>query len=477
MKKIILPIFILSFAGVIFLISCQKPKTPCEGCRGNKPPISVAGPDQVITLPTDSVSLDGNASSDPDGTISEWHWTKISGPASFSINSASLIKTVVKNLLEGSYLFELKVTDAGGLFSKDTVQVTVNSISITGSCEPFNRPIVNAQLIPVGNLSIGRYFMATISAGNKIFFAGGVSAPNTRSSRVDIFDITSQSWSTAELSIPRGYLSAVAAGDKVFFAGGYAIGASSRVDIYDLITQTWSIAELSEARAYIETAAVGNKVFFAGGSNGSSYSSRVDIYDISANTWSTANLSEAKIGFTVTEADNKIYFAGGEPQGGAVGYASIKIDIYNNATDSWSSSVLNAPKKYHGAIFKNGKIYWAGGITYTSPAAGNEDSVTCQVEIKDVNTQVSSFANLYNPTLWNKAFEIDNKIVFITTYTGWANWYHFDIYDLASGSWSIGVSPQLISSYASCISINNTIYIAGGIVNNVPSNKVWKLEF
>jgi hypothetical protein len=83
----------------MFFISCQKPKTPCEGCRGNKPPISVAGPDQVITLPTDSVSLDGNASSDPDGTISEWHWTKISGPASFSINSASLIKTVVKNLL------------------------------------------------------------------------------------------------------------------------------------------------------------------------------------------------------------------------------------------------------------------------------------------------------------------------------------------------------------------------------------------
>src|SRR6266496_5391463 len=86
MKKIILLIFILSFAGVTFFPSCQK-EISCEGCKdGNKPPIAVAGPDQVITLPTDSLSLDGSASSDPDGKISEWLWKKISGPASYNIN-------------------------------------------------------------------------------------------------------------------------------------------------------------------------------------------------------------------------------------------------------------------------------------------------------------------------------------------------------------------------------------------------------
>lgn len=57
-----------------------------EGCiNGNKPPPAVARPDQVITLPTDSISLDGYTSSDPDGTISDWLWKKISGPASFTI--------------------------------------------------------------------------------------------------------------------------------------------------------------------------------------------------------------------------------------------------------------------------------------------------------------------------------------------------------------------------------------------------------
>ena len=60
--------------------------------EGNKPPIAVAGSDQVITLPTDSALLDGSASSDPDGKISDpiaigWRWEKISGPASFANNA------------------------------------------------------------------------------------------------------------------------------------------------------------------------------------------------------------------------------------------------------------------------------------------------------------------------------------------------------------------------------------------------------
>jgi hypothetical protein len=83
MKKIFHYTLILSVAGALFFISCKK-ETSCEGCiNGNKPPIAIAGPDQVITLPTDSVLLDGSASNDPDGTISEWLWQKISGPASF----------------------------------------------------------------------------------------------------------------------------------------------------------------------------------------------------------------------------------------------------------------------------------------------------------------------------------------------------------------------------------------------------------
>jgi hypothetical protein len=73
-------------AVILIFISCKK-ENSCEGCLDkNKSSIAIAGSDRSITLPTDSVSLDGSKSSDQDGIISEWLWTKISGPASFNIN-------------------------------------------------------------------------------------------------------------------------------------------------------------------------------------------------------------------------------------------------------------------------------------------------------------------------------------------------------------------------------------------------------
>lgn len=105
----------------------------------DKPPIALAGPDQVITLPTDSILLDGSASNDPDGTISEWLWTKISGPASFNIIKPNDSLTPVKNLTVGLYQFELKVTDTDGLSDRDTVQIIVNNTSQTN-----HPPVANA---------------------------------------------------------------------------------------------------------------------------------------------------------------------------------------------------------------------------------------------------------------------------------------------------------------------------------------------
>src|SRR4030095_3793729 len=137
MKKINFLLALLSFAESMVFISCNK-EYSCEGCA-EKPPIAVAGPDLVITLPTDSVSLDGNNSSDPDGTISKWLWTKISGPASFNIIRQFDSISKVKTLVVGTYEFELKVTDNDGLSAKDTVQVIVKDRSI-----PNRPPVANA---------------------------------------------------------------------------------------------------------------------------------------------------------------------------------------------------------------------------------------------------------------------------------------------------------------------------------------------
>ncbi len=91
----------------------------------NQAPTANAGSNLVITLPTNSVSLSGSGT-DPDGTITNYLWRKISGPAGSSITNTSVAVTSVTGLVQGVYQFELKVTDDDGATDTDTVQVTVN---------------------------------------------------------------------------------------------------------------------------------------------------------------------------------------------------------------------------------------------------------------------------------------------------------------------------------------------------------------
>ena len=48
----------------------------------DKPPISITEPDPVIALVTET-SFNNSDSNDPDGDISNFLWTKMSGPVSF----------------------------------------------------------------------------------------------------------------------------------------------------------------------------------------------------------------------------------------------------------------------------------------------------------------------------------------------------------------------------------------------------------
>ncbi|MCO6498119.1 MAG: right-handed parallel beta-helix repeat-containing protein, partial [Chitinophagaceae bacterium] len=91
----------------------------------NKAPTANAGQNQTITLPINTVTLNGSGT-DEDGTITAYEWTKVSGPNSYTIVSPASATTEVKDLTEGSYTFQLKVTDNKGATGTATVKVTVN---------------------------------------------------------------------------------------------------------------------------------------------------------------------------------------------------------------------------------------------------------------------------------------------------------------------------------------------------------------
>lgn len=92
----------------------------------NQNPVARAGNDITITAPANSVTLNGSTSSDADGSISSYNWTKVSGPTEGTIAAASSASTAVNNLVVGVYVFRLKVTDDKGATAQDDITVTVN---------------------------------------------------------------------------------------------------------------------------------------------------------------------------------------------------------------------------------------------------------------------------------------------------------------------------------------------------------------
>jgi RHS repeat-associated protein len=92
----------------------------------NRPPSADAGPDHTITLPTDTVALEGTASDDglPTGSTLAVTWTKVSGPGPVTFADEESAATSATFSIDGEYVLKLTASD-GQLSSSDTTIITV----------------------------------------------------------------------------------------------------------------------------------------------------------------------------------------------------------------------------------------------------------------------------------------------------------------------------------------------------------------
>jgi hypothetical protein len=90
----------------------------------NQPPTANAGSDVTLILPIGSTTLLGSGT-DADGTIAGYEWTRVSGPTTYLLGTANAATTTLTNLVLGTYIFRLTVTDNGGATGTDNVTVIV----------------------------------------------------------------------------------------------------------------------------------------------------------------------------------------------------------------------------------------------------------------------------------------------------------------------------------------------------------------
>ncbi len=151
-------------------------------------PTADAGPDQTVALPDNSATLVGSGS-DADGLIVAYQWTQVSGPTTASLIDDDSSTAIAAGLYEGTYIFELTVTDNDDLTDSD--QVTVEVIST-----------------PV-NIALGKPSSASSSSGSSLVANGGFEAGT---------GMNADSWSLLEL--PMGSSTASAIRDSAVPYGG-----------------------------------------------------------------------------------------------------------------------------------------------------------------------------------------------------------------------------------------------------------------
>uniref|UniRef100_UPI00358E6D03 dyslexia-associated protein KIAA0319-like protein homolog isoform X2 n=1 Tax=Myxine glutinosa TaxID=7769 RepID=UPI00358E6D03 len=97
--------------------------------ESNQLPSANAGGHKVLVLPNSTTVLDGSHSTDDQGIVS-YLWSRdLSSPAAGEVVNGSnkLPVLLVTNLVEGSYIFHLKVTDSSGKSNEDSATVEVKA--------------------------------------------------------------------------------------------------------------------------------------------------------------------------------------------------------------------------------------------------------------------------------------------------------------------------------------------------------------
>jgi hypothetical protein len=118
-------------AAVTITVQAAAPPPP------HVPPVANAGPDQNVVMPVGQLALDGSASYDPDGTITNYSWVQLSGSGGVTISGSTQAQAGISGLRAGTYVFQLTVTDDAGATGVATVTVTVNAATVQA-------PVANA---------------------------------------------------------------------------------------------------------------------------------------------------------------------------------------------------------------------------------------------------------------------------------------------------------------------------------------------
>ena len=488
------------------LNSCAKDLS-YEGNGGLKtPPIAVAGKDQAIVLPKDSAYLDGSGSYDNNGSITNYTWTKLSGPLNCITTNASSKTTWIKKLTEGSYVFELTVTNNLKLSARDTITIYVDKTKIA---RPPDAQAGQDQIIQLPNNSvtldgsassdpdndISDYLWTRIKGtGNPTYTspANAVTDVNKLTAGIHAFELRVTDASGlvdrdtviiqvnevpgvppianagSDQNIPYDLSSCSTNPVNISLSGSESYDPDGTIVKYNWqiiypLNAAIPITNYTKAQASVTGLLAGKYIFELSvtDNDGNLKKDTVQLNIIASNRQvmqarltPIGSLSEKRKVSGVGFVGNKIFLAGGRypPTGPGPNYTS-RVDIYDVVTKNWTTTELSQKKWGIATAVAGNKIFFGGGTALQGNA-----SPTTRVDIYDVVDQKWSSTELPKAGQYTGIAQ-GNKILF----AGGTSVY---VYDYITEKWATKTLSQSRVSIAAT-SVGGIIYFSGGATSTV----------
>ena len=273
------------------------------------------------------------------------------------------------------------------------------SISPSPTPEPTHTPVTSQTWAPLPPLPTPRTAAAVAVADGKIYVMGGLDELGRTSTKVEVFDPRSSSWSEAS-PLLKGLHHAAAVtldGDSIYLFGGL-MGrrgeASDAVYWYNLWGDSWHrMTPMPAARGAL-TATVyghsyGDSIYVIGGIEGDGVSSRIDVYFPGIDSWGEEpSLRSGRSHMSAVTVGKLIYIIGGKDETG--GTTLDLVEVLDPTNGAWAEvQKLGVGRADFGALEHRGRLYILGGE--------NIDSALDSVEIFDPKT---ALWHNYQPLPW-----------------------------------------------------------------------------
>ncbi|MEK4732775.1 Kelch repeat-containing protein [Paenibacillus sp. FSL L8-0641] len=251
-----------------------------------------------------------------------------------------------------------------------------------------------------------------VTVNGKIYSIGGHDQ-NKFYDTIDVYDPEIKTWTQkGKLPTVRGTVSAAVYDGKIYITGGEPI--NKKLDIYDTVTNEWKQGKAfpNDVAGYASQFVNGKLLVIGGFTKYTDSSDMVYEYDPSTNMWTEkARLSNPRRYTTSALVNGKVYVIGGINESKGI---LSSIEEYDPQTNTWTTkSPMSTPRMGLAAAVLNNEIYVIGGNTATDTISGPG---TVEVE-------------KYNPK---------------------------------TDTWSKVTSMPTARGFLSAVSLNNSIYVAGG---------------